>query len=152
MPKKIFLNHLDITRAYLIYDTVIMNIYSDYIFHYRLMLIHHLIFLFGMSTSLIEIYPHYTAQALMAEVTNIPLYVGWVMLKKGYQRSKILLINGIIVLVLFFKYRVYNFTKLFYISLAIENGKVGTGVIFIIMMLNIYWFVKLFEKVFYLFN
>ena len=83
---------------------------------------------------------------MTAEITNIFLYFGWLLLKKGYEKSILFLLNGVILITLFLIYRVINFTNLFIFSLAVKNARFEQIFIFIIAMLNTYWFVKLLEK------
>ena len=107
---------------------------------------HHIVLLAGLYTNNLYLYPQYYANGLLAEITNPFLYIGWFLVKKKWTHNLVFVINGLLLLILFFIYRVLNFTHLFIIGLTISKNHSDYLLMLTIMMLNIYWFLKLFEK------
>ena len=85
------------------------------------------------------------AIALLSEISNQFLYFGWFLIKKKLENTLLFKINGIILLILFFIFRVFNFT---YFSFFIfQNCSFFENIIFLpITLLNYYWFVLLIKK------
>jgi len=146
ISEETFIANLTVTRAFLLYDFITMCFYYNYFPGVKLALLHHLVFFIGMHVNTINIYPQLAAQGLRAEITNIPLYFGWFLIKVGMMRHPIFVLNAFMLLTLFFVYRVYNFTQLFLIAFGMRDTEVETSVLCVIMLLNIYWFTKLLEK------
>ena len=146
ISKEIFIEKLVITKAYLIFDLCIICIYNYGRPDFYPFLIHHLVFLFGLYTNHLYTYPQHFAIGLLAEITNPFLYFGWFLLKKRWMDNEIFIINALILLSLFFVYRVLNFTKLFIIALLISKNHIEHLLMLVITLLNIYWFLKLLEK------
>ena len=141
-----FLHYVEMSKAYAIYDTFIMIYYKKYIPGLAMGLLHHMLFIFALHSPFLQNHKKFAAKALSSEITNIFLYFGWILLKKGYQKSMIFLINGGILITLFLNNRVLNFTNLFITSLAVKGAIYEQIFMFIITIMNIYWFVKLLEK------
>lgn len=146
IDKNTFLESLDVTKAYLIYDTLTMVLYYKYVSSLPLMVCHHLAFLLSLFSKSVENYPKFVALGLIAEITNLSLYFGWFLMKKRLGDSILFIINGVLLITTFFYYRVFNFTSLFLIVLSLPDKKNETLFIFIIMLLNIYWFTRLIEQ------
>ena len=143
---EIFMNYIEMSKAYLVYDMWIMVYYHKYIPGLKLGFVHHLLFFVSLYSPFLSTHKELAAKALTAEITNLFLYFGWLLLKKGYGKSMVFLLNGVILITLFLIYRVLNFTNLFIISLAVKNARFEQIFIFIITAMNIFWFVKLLEK------
>lgn len=148
VEEETFLHYIEMSKGYLIYDTLMTLYYHKYVNGLKLMIIHHSLFFVALHSPLLVIYKHLAAQALKAEITNVFLYFGWFLLKKRWNNSIIFFINAGILLTLFLQYRVLNFTNLFIVSLSIEGVIMERIFIFVLMIMNIYWFVRLLEKFF----
>ena len=148
IEKEVFIENLDITKAYFVYDIIVMTYYHTYIREYEKLLIHHIILLIGLYSDKIALYPELVAQGFFAEVTNLPLMLGWVLLKTHQSNTTLFFTNGILLLLCFLFYRVINFTDLFLKSLNITDKYHEILFIFIIMIINIFWFGKLMDKFF----
>jgi len=135
-------NCLDVTRGYCFYDTL-MILYQNPL-DYQ-MLIHHLILFIGTYNYYVILYPYQIALALLSETSNQFLYIGWFLIKKNLKNTMIFKINGIILLILFFLFRVINFT---YLSFFIfTNCSFYENILFLpITLLNYYWFFLLVKK------
>jgi hypothetical protein len=109
------------------------------------MLIHHLILFIGTYNYYVILYPYQIALALLSETSNQFLYIGWFLIKKNLKNTMIFKINGIILLILFFLFRVINFT---YLSFFIfTNCSFYENILFLpITLLNYYWFFLLVKK------
>lgn len=143
--QEIFIENLEITKAYIIYDFLILFYYFKEMNSPYLMIIHHIVFLISLFSNKLNMYPYYVAEGLFSEITNIPLYMCWFLLKIKKTKISLFLTNSVITITLFYKFRVITFTKLFLISLS-EQEHNESIILFIIMSLNIYWFVLLIMK------
>ena len=76
-----FFNALNVTRGYLLYDTIMMIIFRKHATNFNLMLIHHLVFFLVVCSNVVYELPILTARGLYAEVTNPFLYLGWFLIK-----------------------------------------------------------------------
>lgn len=146
MTTDVFLNYLEMTKGYLIYDTLMLIILRKEVADLKVILLHHVIFFIALHSELCYEYPIVAATGLYSEVTNLFLYFGWYLVKIRRDNSILFIVNGLILLILFFVYRVLTFVNLFVISLAMENILKEQICIFCIMSLNLVWFVKLLEK------
>ena len=144
----VFLSYIEITRGYLFYDLIMIIIFRKKISDFKLILIHHLIFFTALHSPLLCEHPILVAKGLCAEVTNLFLYLGWYLVKIRRDNSALFFVNGALLLMLFFIYRVLTFVNLFVLSLGVENIVIEQVCLFGIMLLNLIWFVKLLEKFF----
>ena len=142
-----FYDYLEVTKAYLIYDIFMMTFYYHHMVNYYQTLIHHILLLSALFMPSIKQYPEYVSQGLVAELTNIPLYFGWLLIQIDRKKSILFVINALLLLTLFLKFRVMNFIQLWLIALA-EKLQIEAMFIFILALLNTYWFIKLLEKFF----
>ena len=138
--------YIEMTKGYLLQDIIVMCYFYKYIDGFFLMLFHHVIFFASLFSNFIAIYPYLLAQALTCEVTNFFLYGGWFLIQLGLDRTFIFIMNAVILITLFFYFRVYNFLNLFLIAIDIENAHLESSVLFFISFMNVYWFVLLVEK------
>lgn len=143
-----FIKSLEFSKAYLIIDILLTIWYYKKIPNIKTILLHHLLFLLLLHTSILHIYPHIVAQALMCEITNFFLYFGWFLVKKKKTNNIFFILNALILLFLFLIYRVLNFTNLFIISLTIKEIYIERYFALILALMNSYWFIKLLEKFF----
>lgn len=134
---------LDITRGYCFYDTLMVLFNDPYDYQ---TLIHHIFLFIGTYSYYITLYPHQTAIALLSEITNQFLYIGWLLIKKDLKDTIYFKINGMILLISFFLFRIINFTYLLYF--LITYCDIYNSIIFIpITLLNYYWFYLLIQKI-----
>lgn len=145
---EIFVKRIDITKGYLIYDIFCMLYNREYVLEFDKLILHHSILLAGLYTDKLSLYPAFVSQGFMAEITNLPLTLGWFLIKKGKQNTLLFYTNAVFLLGTFFVYRVLNFTDLFLKSLNMTDQWYEIGFVFIIMILNILWFIKLLDKFF----
>lgn len=133
---------LEVTRGYCLYDTVMILYYTP---KDRNMIIHHLMLFFGSYSNFISIYPEQVAYGLLAESTNQHLYFGWLLIKKGRDKTWYFNANAVILLVMFLIFRVINFTYMF--IFAVQNcSYIEPLAILPILLLNYYWFCLLLHK------
>lgn len=143
-----FINSLNVTKAYLLYDIFVMTYYRNYVMEYKKLMLHHIILFLGLYSNKVHEIPLFVSKGLMAEITNVPLTIGWILIKRKKEKSMVFILNGFILLTLFFIYRVINFTNLFLLSLNITDKMYEMSFVGIIMLVNIYWFTKLLQKFF----
>lgn len=138
----VWIQCLNIIRGYCFFDTLLILYHNP--FDYQ-MIIHHIILFIGTYNNYIFKYPSQMAIALLSEISNQFLYFGWFLIKKKLENTLLFKINGIILLILFFIFRVFNFT---YFSFFIfQNCSFFENIIFLpITLLNYYWFVLLIKK------
>lgn len=138
----IWVHCLDIIRGYCFYDTILI-LYNDP-YNYQ-MLIHHILFFIGSYNNYIYIYPLKMAFGLLSEISNQFLYFGWFLIKKNLHNTLLFKINSVILLILFFVFRVLNFSYfLFFISQYCDSYEFFMALP--ITLLNYYWFYLLFSK------
>lgn len=141
-----FLEKINITRAYLLYDMLIMIYYYEFhLPNFFIMMVHHSLFFCGLFFDTVNQYPVLLAHGLTAEITNPFLYLGWYLIKMKKTNIFVFKLDSIILVLLFFLYRVINFIQLFLIGIA-EKKWVETFIFFIIMDMNLLWFIKLIYK------
>ena len=133
---------LDITRGYCLYDTLMILYYTP---KDRNMIIHHLMLFFGTYSDFVSVYPMNVSYALIAESTNQHLYFGWLLIKKGKDKTWYFNINAVILLSMFLVFRVINFTYLFIFTLQ-KCSYLEPLAILPILLLNYYWFGLLLHK------
>lgn len=149
VEKETYLLSLDVSRGYLLYDMAMIVIYSKYVSEVKLTLLHHSIFFLGLYNPIINDYTELVAKGLMSEITNPFLYLGWFLLKIKHHKTFLFILNGFVLMTLFLIKRVFNFTNLFIVSLVVKDAGIGESMTcFLLMLMNIYWFVKLMEKFF----
>ena len=78
-----FIDGLVVSKAYFIYDLIMIPLYFYDNKECMNMVIHHIVLLLGLNNKLVYIQPKYYAMGLMAEITNPFLYLGWYLLKKN---------------------------------------------------------------------
>jgi len=140
----LWIHCLDIIRGYIFYDTI--NILYNNPYDYQ-MLIHHLLFFVGSYNNYILKYPSQMALGLLSEISNQFLYFGWFLIKNNFQNTKLFQINAIILLILFFIFRVLNFSYMSFFIL--QHCSTFENLMFLpITLLNFYWFYLLFKKFF----
>ena len=100
---------------------------------------------FGSYSNFISIYPEQTAFGLLAESTNLHLYIGWLLIKKGKDKTWYFNTNAVILLLMFLVFRVINFTYLFIFTNQKWSYQEPLAVL-PIMLLNYYWFGLLLHK------
>lgn len=136
-------NWLSITRGYCLYDILfIIMFYPN-----KLMIFHHLLLFFGSFSSYTLIFPFKTAQGLLSENTNQHLYLGWLLIKKGKQKTWGFKLNAFILLLEFFILRVLNFMDITLYSYYNCNS-IEFYILLSITIMNIYWFYLLLKKIF----
>ena len=89
-------NYLVVMRGYAIFDSINVSYYYNH-FDWKSTIIHHLC-LFGLTFADMKIKnnQYYAARGLLGELTNFPLYLGWVLIKKKMSRTKIFKINAFV--------------------------------------------------------
>tara|TARA_B110001454_G_C12706550_1_gene428833 strand:- start:638 stop:1255 length:618 start_codon:yes stop_codon:yes gene_type:complete len=138
----IWVHCLDIIRGYCFYDTILILYHNPYDYQ---MLIHHILFFIGSYNNYIYIYPLKMAFGLLSEISNQFLYFGWFLIKKNLHNTLLFKINSVILLILFFVFRVLNFSYfLFFISQYCDSYEFFMALP--ITLLNYYWFYLLFSK------
>ena len=133
---------LEVTRGYCLYDAIMILYYTP---KDRNMIIHHTMLFFGSYSNFISIYPDQVAYGLLAEITNQHLYFGWLLIKKGKDKTWYFNVNAVILLVFFLIFRVINFTYLFVYTLY-NCSYLEPLAILPILLLNYYWFGLLLHK------
>jgi hypothetical protein len=142
IDSEIWIQCLEVTRGYCLYDTIMILCYTP---KDRNMIIHHTMLFFGSYSNFISIYPEQSAFGLLAEITNQHLYFGWLLIKKGKDKTWYFNVNAVILLLMFLVFRVLNFTYLF--IFAIQNcSYLEPLAILPILLLNYYWFSLLLHK------
>lgn len=136
-----------LTMGYLIYDaTYLTGTSLSYALPLeKMMLAHHVSFFLGLILLPTQ-YQSYVAMAYLAELTNPFLYAGWFMYKTGLDRKepKLFAANAVILLVIFFIFRVLNFTVLLYI--VVDKSWICTVLCAMLWVAQLKWFWKLFQK------
>ena len=109
-------------------------------------LAHHCIFAL-LITLAIGSYPDYTARAFLAELSVLPLNLGWIMFKTGahIRWPQIFMVNSIVLLLTFLRFRVYTFT-LFTIEAAFQGVWFLLPILASFAGLNWYWFILMCQK------
>lgn len=137
--------YLMISKAYVIYDSIVLICAKQPIQY----LFHHFIFYIGISFNFFD-FSKYIAILLLAEITNINLNIGWLMVNTNYNRNIFFNINAFILLLLFFVFRVLNHIYISYITIFELFPKYGFKLIYICLFgltfLQFYWFKKLLDK------
>ena len=141
-----YLAYIEMTKGYLFQDLILLIYFHKVIDGFVLMLFHHIIFFTVLYSEFVGIYPYLLAKALTCEITNFFLYGGWFLIQLGLQDTFIFVMNGIILVTLFFYFRVYNFLSLFIFALEVPEAYFPSITLLIVSLLNVYWFVLLLEK------
>jgi hypothetical protein len=140
----IWIHCLDIIRGYCFYDIFFIIYQNPYDYQ---MIFHHIIFFVATYNSYIYIYPYKMAFGLLSEISNQFLYFGWFLIKKKLDNTLLFQINGIILLILFFIFRVLNFTNFSFF--IFEYCGIFECLMFLpVTLLNYYWFSLLLRKFF----
>lgn len=142
-----FIDVLDMFRDYFLYDIVNMTVFSSFRKNIPFY-IHHLIFLisyFNYYEYLIDFRIH-LVKILACEITQFFLINCWFLHKFTNYRS-LLRINGILLLITFFIFRIINFLYHTFISFYILPDYMfyTSYLLIIITSLNIYWFYLLYK-------
>ena len=138
----IWVHCLDIIRGYCFYDNLLILYYNPY--NYQ-MLIHHVLLFIGSYNNYIFKYPLWMAQGLLSEISNQFLYFGWFLIKKNLNNTLLFQINAVILLILFFIFRILNFSSFSFF--IFQHCGIFENLIFLpITLLNYYWFYLLFKK------
>lgn len=137
-----YYNLLNIFKDYFLYDIVNMAIFSSftrnlpYYIHHSLFLMSYVFFY-----DQLVIFNNHLVKILFCEITQIFLINCWI-LYKFTNNHKILKINGFLLLVTFFIFRIINFTYHSVLSFFILPDSIFYASYFMIILslLNIYWF------------
>ncbi|MEM9737778.1 MAG: TLC domain-containing protein [Bacteroidota bacterium] len=143
---------LNVTRGFLLSDTVLMLLYPTVTSNIWLDVTHHVILFW------ITLYAYKgqknMALGLIAEITLVPLYFSWYMLKWSMQGSTLFIIVAIITLLSYFFLRIgvfsYLLVKLWKQYINQENG-IGILqliIFFPIILMNYLWFYRLLQHAF----
>jgi hypothetical protein len=131
-------------------DLLLISIhYNTFKKFYNETLIHHLIFMYVVYN--FKLFPKTLAFGLLSESSTYFLNKTWMMYQlkdqdKNIIKSNKFKYNCIILMILFFLFRVINFSIIFLYYLKIPNIFIYKNMLFIIVILNYYWFYKLYLK------
>ena len=136
---------LTITFYFCIQDLfLITNHYSTFKKYYLETLLHHIIFLTVIWN--FKLFPKGVAFGLLSESSTFFLNKTWMMYQIKDYNSQKFKNNCLILLFLFFFLRVINFSIIFLYFFKIPNIFIYKNMLFIIVILNYYWFYKLYLK------
>jgi hypothetical protein len=132
-----------VTAGYLVHDFVLMVQQPS--IRTKEDLCHHLAFLACLAYAHID--PVMYARGMLAEISLPFLYIGWAIIKLDKVKTRPLMfwVNSIVGVVLFFVFRVLNFTLLMWqIWHAFDSVVILAGAF--LTAINYYWFAKLLGK------
>ena len=138
------------TIAFSIYDSVLVFYYRNTVFkNWKEVILHHIIMLFIVLH--IHLYPYEISLGLISEITNIPLYYCWYLIKTKHDKQKNIMtwnfkVSSIILLILFTLFRIILFTYLSFVSLKTELPYYKKSITPCLTFLNYYWYYKLVQK------
>ena len=108
---------------------------------YNETLIHHIIFILFILNY--EYLKKTLAIGILSEISTLVLNRTWMLYQLKLTNSNTFKNNCILLLILFFIFRIISFTGLFIYYYPIKNIFIYKMMIFIIVILNYYWFYKL---------
>ena len=140
-----YYKYLLVSRSYLICDIIYTAIfYKKFIKEFKSNLIHHALL---YSATLCSGHYHLVSQGLIGEITNIPLYGGWLLLKINKQNTWYFKANALTLLITYFIFRICNFSNILYKS-VIKFDVIPSVITSGILYMNVNWFKLLLRKFF----
>ena len=147
----VYMNSLTYSILYFSIDMVFMIVYDKNNRLKREMILHHLIPIYIISPYIYynnyidEPYLKLMACLFLSEASTIPLNICLIMDKIGKTRNIVFKISGGLVLLLFIPFRLMMHPFVFY-KLFMMNDYYYSGLQMVLLLLNYYWFGKLFRK------
>jgi hypothetical protein len=133
---------LCVTIYFCIQDLYLVTLHYNYFNKmYLETLIHHTIFIILILNY--EYFKKTLAIGILSEISTLVLNRTWMLYQMKLTKSYTFKLYCILLLILFFIFRIINFTCMFIYYYPIENIFIYKNILFIIVILNYYWFYKL---------
>ena len=143
-----FIESMNHVRGYTLYDILLVTYYRnrDFKDSWKTMVFHHIVVFY--MTLHVDVYHSDFAYGFLCEITAIPLYYCWYLLKTKQENSLNFKVSSIILFILYTIFRIITFTYMSYLNIYDDRLSYFNKSFMISMTgLNYFWYYKLIYKI-----